>query len=194
MSKTRSSISHKGGAYAVLPMPIAHRAFDTIVLSAIKTFPPEAQGRVFTFSEGRTSRRLPGGDAAFQRKKRRLKFRGGLEPLSWIVIAALEDQGIQRHEIGNIGLVVHPIRQRRKLAAVQPHARLVKHLAKTVDVGRRFAWPFRRHIAFGSDIAAVRAAGARDLRDKTDVRELRNAIDENNVRRLNVTMHQALSV
>ena len=84
----------------------------------------------------------------------------------------------------------HLRRQVRKLLTVVPRSDLVKHFAETVDVGLRRAGAFGRDVAFR---AHERERGF-DVRDQPDVRELGDAVHENDVGRLDVAVNQPVPV
>ena len=74
--------------------------------------------------------------------------------------------------------------------AVFACADFIEHLAQPINVCLRCAWAFRWDEPFGAH-ERVRDIGSRD---QPDVGKFWNAIDEDDVRRLHVPMHQAVLV
>ena len=81
-------------------------------------------------------------------------------------------------------------RQLGKLLPVESGGELVKHFAEGIDVSRGRARTFGRHVAFRADEGARVGGGG----DESDVGELRHAVHENHVRRLDIAVHESVGV
>ena len=80
--------------------------------------------------------------------------------------------------------------QRGIIAAVFAGGGFVKNFAQAVEIGLRRAGAFGRDVAFGAN---NRTSVAR-IGHESDVSQLRHAADENDVGRLDVTVHKAVRV
>lgn len=110
--------------------------------------------------------------------------------LARVGLAGFEEDGVEFDQLRRMALFSEIAGELRELLAVFAGADFVKHFAQTVEIGLGFARPFRWNETFGAD---VRARTAR-VRDQTDVRQLWNSVDDENVGRFDVAVDQSMSM
>ena len=77
-----------------------------------------------------------------------------------------------------------------EIGAVAADAQFVEDFAEGIEVALGFAGAFGREIACGAN----ERHGGIEAGDKADIRQLRCAVDENDVRRFNVAMDEAVGM
>src|SRR5258706_63754 len=116
----------------------------------------------------------------------RVHLFGGLVTSPNVVLAGLEQDFIQFSELVGVGPLIDITRQSRKIISILSHAHFVKHLAQTVDIGLGNSRTFRRDEALRAD----KGFWISHVRHESNIRELRLAVYENDVRWLDVAMDE----
>ena len=130
--------------------------------------------------------------AALEQREVGVEFGGGLVALLEFGVAGADDDFVQLGELGAFGGgLFDEIRwQLGVILAVAASGHFVEHFAEAEDVGLRRARAFGRQITFRAD-QRERGLGPRD---ESDVRQLGNAVHEDDVRRFDVAVDEAVAV
>jgi len=118
-----------------------------------------------------------------------IHLRRGAITLFGIVRASFDQHVVELQQLFAVGTLTQLRIDLRKIESIFSGAHFVKKFAEAEDVGLRRPRPFRRHVTFRADKRLLTAR-----RDQADVGEFRHAIDENDVRRFDVAMSQAVTM
>ena len=132
---------------------------------------------------------LDGPATLKQRQVREHRLRRLVTPAR-IGLARLDDHLVQFNKLIAIGKISQQRRRFGKGLTILSSGDFVKDLAQTVDVRLRRTGPFRRNEAFGPH----ERLGLAHVRHQPDVRQLRDAVAKNDVRRLDIAVNQTAFV
>ena len=128
--------------------------------------------------------------ASFEQGQIRQQFLGAVIPTFGVLGASPEQHFVELEQFPGIRPLPKVRRQSRVILSVQAGADFVEQFAETVEVGLRIPGSLGWQITLGADDRVRIAYG----RHQPDVGQLRNAMHENDVRRLHVPVHQRVVV
>src|SRR4029077_5472409 len=126
---------------------------------------------------------------AFERAQIAMHVRGRSVTFLRIVRTGFDQDVVELQQLLAVGTVAQLRIDLRKIEPVFAGADFIKKFAETENISLRRAWSLRRHVTFGANKRLLTAGG-----DEADVGELRYSADENNVRRLDGAMSQAVAM